>query len=778
MIGVYFDSKGRADGAGASPYIPHPSITRYAPPCVPSELKWLSVLPANNRATLERPETLPEPSSNVPFRLDRHFLERAALTDRIRAKLSVPAGRAALVGLGGVGKSQLAIEYARQLRQHSPQTWVLWIHVSNVARFEQGVRDVADQLKIYGRKDPKADLLQLLRNRLRDEGKGRWLIVLDNADDASFLLERPPAPPGEAQLLRRRIDSIPSCDHGSMITTTRSKREARKLVDESEIVEVKPMSEDEAEALLERKLGRPSPDNRHLARALDCIPLAISQAAAYIRKNSPWCSVRQYHEEMERGRQSSTRLLRRHISLADRDDQASNSVFLTWQISFEHIYQARTSAAELLVLMSFFDRHGIPESLLLGQRETETGLGDQNTSTRYGDDGSGVDSNTDILDDMDDSESFSVSRGKLEDDIEMLQDYMFISTSDERSHEMHRLVQLATKDWLDRTDNFRAVEFLERALSALTVAFPEPWVGEWNTYAACLPHARALLSNRRTRDVNGGLCAKLLHKTAWYLLARGFDDDAARMELEALELRISQFGVEHEATLQSRRQLGEIYSSQMLWDAADCQLDQSVRLSTKSGFDELRLESIRSLAESQLARGKYENAERQFRIVADISFRGQDGSQRCRALFDLAKVLQAQGKDADAEPYAFLALHISTRLSGSDSFTSLENKGLYAEISGQSGCLSLAETLAQEVVDGFDYLSTVSPLSTSSVCTLDAVRRLGGIQEEGGNYFRAAATYRRLATAYQNYHNKGAVSDWELEEAEECLSRVLGKYSA
>lgn len=44
--------------------------------------------------------------------------------------------------------------------------------MSNAARFEQGVRDVADELKIYGRKDPKADLLQLLRNRLRDESKG------------------------------------------------------------------------------------------------------------------------------------------------------------------------------------------------------------------------------------------------------------------------------------------------------------------------------------------------------------------------------------------------------------------------------------------------------------------------------------------------------------------------------------------------------------------------------------------------------------------------------
>jgi hypothetical protein len=54
-------------------------------------------------ATLERPETPPEPSFNIPFQPDPQFVERAGLTDQIRAKLSVLAGRTALVGLGGVG---------------------------------------------------------------------------------------------------------------------------------------------------------------------------------------------------------------------------------------------------------------------------------------------------------------------------------------------------------------------------------------------------------------------------------------------------------------------------------------------------------------------------------------------------------------------------------------------------------------------------------------------------------------------------------------------------
>ena len=127
-----------------------------------------------------------------------------------------------------------------------PPTGVLWIHASNAARFEQSMRDVADLLRLHGRKDPKADVLELLRNWLRDESKGRWMIMLDNADDAGFLLE-PPATTDDAQTMPRRIDYIPSCEHGLVLITMWSKSDALKLVYDSEVVDVMPMSEGEVE---------------------------------------------------------------------------------------------------------------------------------------------------------------------------------------------------------------------------------------------------------------------------------------------------------------------------------------------------------------------------------------------------------------------------------------------------------------------------------------------------------------------------------------------------
>lgn len=84
-------------------------------------------------------------------------------------------------------KSQLAIEYAHRVREASPSTWVLWIHASSAARFELSVRDTLEQLKVPGRAELGANVFQLFRSWLRDERRGKWLIILHNVDDARFL---------------------------------------------------------------------------------------------------------------------------------------------------------------------------------------------------------------------------------------------------------------------------------------------------------------------------------------------------------------------------------------------------------------------------------------------------------------------------------------------------------------------------------------------------------------------------------------------------------------
>src|SRR6266536_6154478 len=87
------------------------------------------------------------------------------------------------------GKSQLAIEYAYRTRERSPETWVFWVHASNAARFEQSFRDIANCVKISGRQNPQANIFQLMHNWLRNDRKGKWVLILDNVYHTVLLVK-------------------------------------------------------------------------------------------------------------------------------------------------------------------------------------------------------------------------------------------------------------------------------------------------------------------------------------------------------------------------------------------------------------------------------------------------------------------------------------------------------------------------------------------------------------------------------------------------------------
>ncbi|EXL89890.1 hypothetical protein FOIG_16828 [Fusarium odoratissimum NRRL 54006] len=105
----------------------------------------------------------PKPSIMIPFERDSAFVGREDIIAKIIEKHEQAAAdhhsRVALVGLGGVGKSQIAIEYAYRVRKSVPQTWVFWVYAANAARFEQAYRDIANKAEIPGYEDLKADIL-------------------------------------------------------------------------------------------------------------------------------------------------------------------------------------------------------------------------------------------------------------------------------------------------------------------------------------------------------------------------------------------------------------------------------------------------------------------------------------------------------------------------------------------------------------------------------------------------------------------------------------------
>src|SRR5262249_38278775 len=136
---------------------------------------------------------------------------------------------------------------------------------------------------------------------------GRWVIVLDSADDIDVFL-------GTTEGVRdgRPLTTyLPQSRNGCILVTTRNKHVADKLTGKREnTIEVGPMEETEALVLLQRKLGSvPNMDvASNLVRTLDLVPLAISQAAAYIQARAPRSSVEKYLDEFRKSERKKSRL--------------------------------------------------------------------------------------------------------------------------------------------------------------------------------------------------------------------------------------------------------------------------------------------------------------------------------------------------------------------------------------------------------------------------------------------------------------------------------------
>ena len=266
----------------------------------------------------ERPETPVKPSFTIPFRRDADFIERKNLLDQIHQRCLAPASRVALVGFGGVGKSQLAIEHAYRVQdaclRQNQDIWAFWVHAGTRARVEEGFQAIADAVKISGRNQPNANVLQLVYQWLQNEQNGQWLMILDSADDINvFYSTDDEAAQTTGRAEKRPLWTyLPQSSNGSILVTTRYHDIAFRLIgSHNGIIDVGPMDQTHALALLETKLEDESDMNAttELVKALEYIPLAITQAAAYIQRMKPRSSIAKYLEAFWRSDRKKLSLL-------------------------------------------------------------------------------------------------------------------------------------------------------------------------------------------------------------------------------------------------------------------------------------------------------------------------------------------------------------------------------------------------------------------------------------------------------------------------------------
>ncbi|KAL7794822.1 P-loop containing nucleoside triphosphate hydrolase protein [Trichoderma afarasin] len=288
----------------------------------------------------------------IPYPRNEDFVHRSDVVGKLDQLLprSSEFYSAALCGLGGSGKTQIALDYTyRRCGTHS----VFWVHADTEATIINDYKMIARK---FGDIDEKLDdegLLMAVCNRI--EAEPEWLLVLDNADDLSLFGIGIPSSSSKTL-----SNYIPRGPNGLVLWTTRDKRIKGTLVSPIRAVEVGDLSLDEATILFSiatataqaKATCEDMNNTNELLEALQYHALAISQAGAYMRRTST--SVRQYITMLM---QKKTRQTLLEKSEFDRHRQfgAPNSILDTWSISIKRIQQGSELAFDLFHTIAYFD---------------------------------------------------------------------------------------------------------------------------------------------------------------------------------------------------------------------------------------------------------------------------------------------------------------------------------------------------------------------------------------------------------------------------------------
>ncbi|KAJ7713103.1 hypothetical protein B0H16DRAFT_1702595 [Mycena metata] len=267
----------------------------------------------------------------------RIFQGRQAILDKMHQFFDTESGNQhiyVLYGLGGAGKTQIALKFIEESRflhflNQNELLRCLLVDASKVETIDTGLKGIAVS-KSAG--DSAQDALMWLQSN-----HNNWLLFFDNADDPKINLN----------------DFLPKCNHGNVIITSRNP----DLRNYGAHTLVSDMDEADATTLLLRRANKEcSEENLKLAteivKELYYLPLAIIQAGAFISKSEDLEGyLALYHSN--RARLLSEKAAQSH-------DDYAQTVFTTWQISFNQLSHL---AATLLQLCSFLHYTGISEDM-------------------------------------------------------------------------------------------------------------------------------------------------------------------------------------------------------------------------------------------------------------------------------------------------------------------------------------------------------------------------------------------------------------------------------
>ena len=567
-----------------------------------------------------------QPLWNIPYPRNplftgrEHILELLAETLKTGETTAVTQPQA-LSGLGGIGKTQTAIEYAYRFR--SNYNAVLWARADtrdNLVQDYVAIARLLDLPEQHQQDQPRT--VEAVKQWLR--GQHQWLLILDNADD-----------------LRMVRDFLPETDSGQVLMTTRAqamRQLARRL-------EIDRMEQAEGTHFLLRRacileadtpLDKASPADltnaQSIVQIMEGLPLALDQAGAYIEETS--CGLAGY---LQRYQQRRTELLKMRGGYTPDHPEP---VATTWSLSFENVEHANAASADLLRFCAFLAPDAIPEELIL------EGAADLTSNLQH----------------------LATDPFALDTAIKELLLYSLIRRDAERKLlSVHRLVQVVLNDAMDENTKRR---WAEQTICAVNRAFPRVEFTVWEQCRRCLPHAQSCVELINHWNIELPEATSLLGKAAYFLRIHGQYLEAEPLYQLAIAIDEKKYGSDHLDLAYRSNGLGLLYYDQGKYAEAEALFQRAITIGEqKLGPDHPDLMGwLNNLGLLYSDQGKYTEAEALYRraIATDAQKLGPDHPCLAYKFNGLGLLYYDQGKYTEAEALFQRAIAIGEQKLGLD----------------------------------------------------------------------------------------------------------------
>lgn len=562
---------------------------------------------------------------NVPYRRNPHFTGRDDLLTLLEERFALSEasqpesirrmalGQAqAIKGLGGIGKTQIAVEYAYRAREQGRYVHTLWVPAASEEAILSSFAALADQLPARGAQD-ETDQRKLAAAVIEwlEQCEQPWLLIFDNADELSLLTPYLP-------------------QRGNVLLTT----QASAAGSFASTIEVDAMSLMEGTRFLLRRAQRLDTASEeevneagNIVVALAQFPLALDQAGAYIEESG--CSLRDYLHLYQQHR--SAFLARRGIQAT----QYPESVATTWSLSFQRIEQVNPAAAELLRLCAFLAPDHIPEELLF----------------------SGAPYWSPML------QHVVADRLAFNQMLEALLRFSLVKRlAEDHLLSIHRLVQVVQMEMMEHEEQRRWVERVVCALNVIFPRDPREHIAVWPLCQRYLEQAQACALLIQHYHLQLPEAAELLDRVGIYLSERALYSVAEFLFREALHVWEQQAQPDHARIASSLGNLGDIYRERGEYREAESLYQLAISLYEQfvGQADDQAAHLFQRLAIIFLRQGKYAEAEPLYQRALSVWEQqlGPEHPYVANVLTNLANLYSRQEKYRQAVALHLRALRI------------------------------------------------------------------------------------------------------------------------